>query len=74
MATLSFSITVADADVARVIPALRYAFGAPNATISDLVELVRKEARDRIVGIVRTYEENQALTAAAIPPAPINAT
>lgn len=74
MATLSFSISVPDADVQRVVKALRYAYGTPNATIAELVEMLRCDARDKVKGIVRTYEENQALKAVGTAVTTLNAT
>jgi len=74
MANLSFSIAVPDADVPRVIAALRTVYNAPGATISDLVELVRQDARDRLISMVRNYEEIQQRKAAQAPVVAINLT
>ena len=75
MATLTFSVTVPDAQVPRVVAALRHAFNAPDATQAELVAMFRQGVRDRLVSIVRTYETNQARKAAEeVVVAPIDAT
>jgi hypothetical protein len=73
MAKLEFSITVPDEQVQRVATALRYAFNQPNATIPELVELVRQDALAKVKGMVRNYEEIQARKAAENDPPPIDA-
>ena len=59
MATLSFSVTVPDADVPRILTALRYAYGDNTLTQAQLVEKLRESARDKIKSIVVNYERIQ---------------
>lgn len=73
MATLAFSITVPDEQVQRVAAALRYAFKDADATLQELVELVKQDTLGKIKGMVRTYEEIQARKAAEVIPPPIDA-
>jgi len=74
MAQLTFNVTVPDAQVARVVAALRYAFNAPDATQTQLVELVRQDVSDKLKSIVLSYETIQARKTAEVPPTPIDAT
>ena len=74
MATLAFNINVPDADVPRVVAALKYAFNVPTATQPQLMELVRQEVRDKLISLVRNYEELQQKQAASAPVTPLPAT
>lgn len=74
MAQLSFSVTIPDDQVPRLVAALRYTFGQPNATTPQLVELVRGEVREKLVGIVKNYERIQARLAAEVIPDPVDVT
>jgi hypothetical protein len=74
MATLTLNINVLDADIPRLVTALRYAFKQPSATQAQLIELVRRETRDKLVSIVRNYETLQKKAQADAPVTPIPAT
>jgi hypothetical protein len=70
MATLNFSLTVPDAEVPRLLAALRNAYGA-NKTQAELVEDVRQSVRDRIKTLVKSYEtrvREQQQLASIVPP------
>jgi hypothetical protein len=55
MATLNFSLTIPDAQVPRLLAALRNAYGE-SKTQAELVEDVRQSVRDRLKVMVKTYE------------------
>jgi hypothetical protein len=69
MATLNFSLTVPDAQVPRLLAALRNAYGA-GKTQAELVEDVRQSVRDRLKVMVKTYETLQREQQQSVPIVP----
>jgi hypothetical protein len=73
MATLTFNITVPDADVPRVVTALRHVFKQPAATQAQLIELIRQDVRDKLISMVRNYETLKKRETANEPVSPLPA-
>jgi hypothetical protein len=74
MATLTFAVDVPDAQVPRVIAALRYLYKQPAATQGQLVELVRQDVRTKLKNTVSLYEELQRASAEKTPIVPPDVT
>ena len=74
MATLTFAVNVPDADVPRVLAALRHLYKDPTLTQGQLVEKVRHDVRDKLKNTVRLYEELQRASAQQTPIVPPDVT
>lgn len=64
MAVLNFNITIPDAQVSRVVTALKAYFNTPSATNAELTEAMRQEFIARLKNIVSATERQAAISAA----------
>lgn len=60
MATVNFPLTVADADVVRIVTALRRKYGMPTATQAQVVEALRQTFCATLEDIVFQMETEAA--------------
>lgn len=74
MAVLNLSITIPDAQIARVQNALRITFELPAATNAQLIERLRQEVMQHIKQIVWRHEKQAALAALDVPPVDVDTT
>lgn len=63
MATLNLSVTIADADMPRLLAAARGVFGE-NATEAEITEAIRQHGIQLMKQMVRNHERKAAITAA----------
>lgn len=64
MAVLDLSITIADADLPRLITAARAVFGKPDMTQSEMTEYLRQYGINQMQQMVKNYERKVAIAQA----------
>lgn len=64
MAVLNLSVTISDADLARLLEAARATFSADTLTVEQMTEMLRQYGVNQMRQMVKNYERRLAVAAA----------